>query len=83
METHKPLNGQLRIAILLSLTLGLAPFFPEPYIWGKLKWLWGGGVGMETMDHLDMVLHGSPWLFFDGNVNPNWVKKTESWSLIH
>ena len=38
---------------------------------------------METMDHLDMVLHGSPWLFFDGNVNPNWVKKTESWSLIH
>jgi hypothetical protein len=52
---------QLRFILLLCLTLGLAPFFPEPHIWGKLKWLWGGGVGMQAMDYFDVVLHGFPW----------------------
>jgi len=47
----------------MSMTLGLAPFFPEPHILGKLKWVWGGAVGMQGMDWFDLVLHGSPWLF--------------------
>ena len=63
MKKPNQLRKQLSIAILLSLTLGLAPFIPEPHIWGKLKWLWGGGIGMQTVDYLDLVLHGSPWLF--------------------
>jgi len=57
------MKSQLRFAILLCLTLGLAPFSPEPHIWGKIKWLAGGGVGMEAMDYFDVLLHGSPWLF--------------------
>ncbi len=58
------LNPQLlRSAIMMSLTLGLAPFFPEPHILGKLRWVWGGAVGMQGMDWFDLVLHGSPWLF--------------------
>ncbi|MEQ8908501.1 MAG: hypothetical protein RIC95_04885 [Vicingaceae bacterium] len=48
--------------ILLCLTLGLAPFYPEPHIWGKLKWLSGGAVGMQAMDWLDLLMHGTPWL---------------------
>ncbi len=48
---------------MLSITLGLAPFFPEPHILGKVKWIWGGAVGMQTMDWLDTVFHGLPWLF--------------------
>jgi len=48
--------------VLLSLTLGLAPFFPEPHIWGKLKWLAGGANGMQFMDWFDVVLHGTPWV---------------------
>lgn len=52
----------LRFVLLLCLTLGLAPFVPEPHIWGKIKWLWGGGVGMQAMDYFDVLLHGSPWL---------------------
>ena len=32
-------------------TLGLAPFFPEPHIWGKLKWLVGGAEGMQLKDY--------------------------------
>ena len=48
---------------MLALGLGLAPFFPEPHIWGKLKWLWGGAVGMKPMDYLDLLFHGAPWLY--------------------
>ncbi|MEQ8473786.1 MAG: hypothetical protein RIC35_21495 [Marinoscillum sp.] len=56
-------NLRLIQAGLLSVTLGLAPFVPEPHIWGKLKWLAGGAVGMQPMDWFDVVLHGAPWLF--------------------
>lgn len=51
-----------KLVILLCLTIGLAPFFPEPHIWGKLKWLRGGAVGMELIDYLDLLMHGIPWL---------------------
>ena len=47
---------------MLCLTLGLAPFFPEPHIWGKLKWLAGGATWMGPMDWFDVVLHGLPWV---------------------
>ena len=47
---------------MLSLTLGLAPFFPEPHVWGKLKWVFGGANGMQVIDYLDLVLHGFPWV---------------------
>lgn len=64
MSTKKEVkkgNG-LRIALMLSLTLGLAPFVPEPHIWGKLKWIAGGADGMQPMDWFDTVLHGGPWV---------------------
>ncbi|WP_452223605.1 hypothetical protein [Lacinutrix chionoecetis] len=51
-----------RIVLLLCLTIGLAPFFPEPHLWGKLKWLLGGAKGMLLKDWLDVLLHGLPWL---------------------
>lgn len=51
-----------RLIILLCLTLGLAPFFAEPHLWGKLKWIAGGGVGMNIMDWFDVLLHGFPFL---------------------
>jgi len=53
-------NGSL--ILIACLTLGLAPFFPEPHIWGKLKWIWGGAMGMKVMDWFDTFLHGVPWL---------------------
>ncbi|MEM5565529.1 hypothetical protein WNY78_10455 [Psychroserpens sp. AS72] len=56
------LLNDFRIIILLCLTLGLAPFFPEPHIWGKLKWIAGGANGMELKDWFDVALHGFPWL---------------------
>lgn len=51
-----------RILILLCLTLGLAPFFPEPHLWGKLKWIAGGAVGMQATDWFDVLLHGFPFI---------------------
>lgn len=46
---------------LLCLTLGLAPFTPEPHFWGKLKWVFGGANGMQVMDWFDFLFHGTPW----------------------
>ena len=55
-------NNLTKLGFVASLTLGLAPFAPEPHIWGKLKWIAGGAVGMAPMDYFDLVLHGSPWV---------------------
>ncbi|MBB3125061.1 MULTISPECIES: hypothetical protein [Mesoflavibacter] len=56
------LLNDFRLIILLCLTLGLAPFFPEPHLWGKLKWIAGGAKGMQPVDWFDVVLHGFPWV---------------------
>ena len=51
-----------KLIILACLTLGLAPFFPEPHIVGKVNWILGGAIGMQPMDWFDVVLHGFPWI---------------------
>ena len=56
-------HSPFKFALLICLTLGLAPFVPEPHIWGKIKWLAGGAQGMQAMDYFDVVLHGAPWLY--------------------
>jgi hypothetical protein len=48
--------------LMLSLTLGLAPFVPEPHLWGKLCWLLGGAIGMKSIDWFDLLQHALPWL---------------------
>lgn len=55
-------NKNIQIAFLASITLGLAPFTPEPHLWGKLKWIYGGANGMQFKDWFDVLLHGTPWL---------------------
>jgi len=49
------------LAIIAALTLGLAPFFPEPHIWEKLKMLVRGTL-TRPIDIFDFLLHGVPWL---------------------
>lgn len=48
------------IAIIGALTLGLAPFFPEPHIWEKLKML-SRGTLVRPIDIFDLLLHSAPW----------------------
>lgn len=58
----KELLNNWKLIILLCLTLGMAPFFPEPHLWGKIKWVAGGAVGMNAADWFDVVFHGFPFL---------------------
>lgn len=51
------------VPLLASLTLGLAPFAPEPHVVGKLRWVAGGAVGMSAMDWGDLALHGAAWVW--------------------
>jgi hypothetical protein len=51
-----------KLILLACLTLGLAPFVPEPHLWGKLKWVAGGAIGMQPMDYFDLFYHSIPWL---------------------
>lgn len=56
MKKHLPL------AIVSSLTLGLAPFTPEPHIWKQFLNL-KLGRPMAMLDWIDILLHGAPWVF--------------------
>lgn len=58
----KPVPG-LMLPLVASLTLGLAPFQPEPHIVGKLRWIAGGANGMGPADWFDVLMHGAPWLW--------------------
>ncbi|MFD2552606.1 hypothetical protein ACFSQP_12355 [Bizionia sediminis] len=51
-----------KLLLILCATLGLAPFFPEPHLWGKLKWFAGGAHGMVFMDWFDLFFHGFPFI---------------------
>ncbi|MCC0081281.1 MAG: RND transporter [Rhodobacter sp.] len=46
---------------LAALALGLAPFFPEPHLWEKLKMLAAGTLS-RPIDIFDLVLHATPVL---------------------
>lgn len=64
-----------KIIILLCLTLGMAPFFPEPHIWGKFKWILGGARGMAFMDWFDVLLHGFPFILLLRKIILSLIKK--------
>jgi hypothetical protein len=51
----------LSLLLVASLTLGLAPFVPEPHIWEKLKML-AAGTLTRPIDIADLAMHGLPWL---------------------
>ena len=54
--------NNLKMVLFFCLLLGLAPFFPEPHIWGKIRWVAGGAVGMGLLDWADLLWHGAPWI---------------------
>jgi hypothetical protein len=54
-------RSPLWLLLVLALTLGLAPFVPEPHLWEKLKLLAAGQL-VRPIDIFDLLLHGVPWL---------------------
>ena len=51
----------LSVLVVLCLTLGFAPFSPEPHIWEKLKMLMAGGL-VKPVDIFDLLMHSLPFL---------------------
>ena len=56
------MKSQLQLAIIASLTVGLAPFTPHPHIWKQIRNIWFDRP-METIDWLDLLMHGAPWVY--------------------
>lgn len=51
----------LSLIVIAALTLGLAPFFPEPHLWEKLKML-ASGTLVRPVDIFDLLMHAAPFL---------------------
>ncbi len=51
----------LSFLIIACLTLGLAPFIPEPHLVEKLRML-AEGTLKKPLDIFDLVMHGAPWV---------------------
>jgi hypothetical protein len=51
----------LILFVAIALTLGLAPFVPEPHLFEKLKML-AAGTLTRPIDIFDLLLHGIPWV---------------------
>lgn len=51
----------LILFVIASLTLGLAPFVPEPHLLEKLRMLAAGELS-RPIDIFDLVMHGAPWV---------------------
>ena len=49
------------ILIVACATIGLAPLFPEPHAWEKLRMLVQGNL-TRAIDWFDLVMHGTPWV---------------------
>ena len=49
------------ITILAALTLGLAPFTPEPHIVEKLRMMFQGAL-VRPVDWFDLALHAAPFV---------------------
>ena len=49
------------LILIACLTLGLAPFVPEPHLWEKLKMLASGTLA-KPIDIFDLVMHAAPFL---------------------
>ena len=47
------------VAILLVLSIGLAPYAP-PHVWEKLNMLVAGEL-IRPIDWADLLFHGTPW----------------------
>ena len=49
------------LVIVACLSLGLAPFKPQPHIWEKLNMLISGNLSTPA-DISDLLMHGAPWV---------------------
>ncbi len=53
-------NTSLSMFIVFALTLGLAPFMPEPHVVEKVRMLFQGEL-VRPIDIFDFFFHFAPW----------------------
>ncbi|MEY3442682.1 MAG: hypothetical protein RLZZ519_963 [Bacteroidota bacterium] len=70
----------LPLFAMASLTLGLAPFFPEPHIWEKIRWIATGQKMDLGIYWFDLLLHGSPWVLLITSLTLRMLEKRQSGS---
>lgn len=58
----RPAPPSLLLPLFASVTLGLAPFRPEPHVVEKLRWL-ATGHPFRAVDLFDLAMHGAPWVW--------------------
>lgn len=63
-------GGTWGLAVLLCLTLGLAPYNP-PHVVEKLRLLAAGNL-TKPIDWIDLCLHGAPWVLLAAKVSIFW-----------
>ena len=51
----------LPLLVIASLTLGLAPFVPEPHLVEKIRMLATGTLS-RPIDIFDLLMHATPWV---------------------
>jgi hypothetical protein len=66
----------LPLLVVLCLTLGLAPFSPEPHLWEKLRLLFSGNL-TRPVDIFDLFMHGLPFVLLIVRLTAS-VRKTNS-----
>ncbi len=66
--------------LLIAILLGLAPFFPEPHLWQKLKMLAAGEL-VRPLDIFDLLMHGTPALLLSIRLIRVGIKKQREHSL--
>jgi hypothetical protein len=49
------------ILIVACATIGLAPLFPEPHVWEKLRMMVQGNL-ILAIDWFDLLMHDTPWV---------------------
>ena len=67
-------RGRVLLAAAASLTLGLAPFLPEPHVVEKLRRLVTAPAGMAPIDWFDLAMHGAPWVWL-GAALAGWARE--------
>ena len=61
-EKSNEKKNKFLMPAIASLTLGLAPFVPEPHIYKQFLNI-ANGTFTKPMDWFDLVLHGAPWVW--------------------
>ena len=54
-------NTPVIMFVIVAIPLGIAPIFPEPHLWEKLKMLAAGEL-VRPLDMFDLLMHGMPVL---------------------